>query len=81
MNSEQIAAVSGSDHLSSKKELVRAAEELVGEHGDAADLVAARLADSCFSAGDRAAGFRWSKIFVILAVAHIRSARGAQAPV
>ncbi len=79
MNSEQSTAIPNGYDSSPTTELIREAERLLGEHGEQADLVAARMADRSFSTGDRAAGFRWSKIFVILAVAYMRSARTVQA--
>jgi len=81
MNSEQFDCKSPRVDSSTTTDLVREAERLLGEHGDKADVVAARLADASFSTGDRAGGFRWSKIFVILAVAHIRSVCAARAQV
>jgi hypothetical protein len=80
MNSVLPAAEPGGADWSPTTSLIREAEQLVSKHGDGADVVAARLADASFASGDRAAGFHWSKIFVILAVAHIRSARTVQAP-
>lgn len=54
--------------------LLRDAERLMRQHGDTADVAAARLADACFNASDDKAGNRWLKIFSILAARHIRSA-------
>ncbi len=68
-------AVCGRGHSSPENRLLfRDAERLMKEHGDTADVAAARLADACFSAGDNKAGNRWLKIFNILAATHIRSA-------
>ena len=54
--------------------LLRDAERLISEHGDTADVAAARLADACFSVGDDKAGNHWLKVFSILAATHMRSA-------
>ena len=53
--------------------LIHDAERLLQQHGDEADLAAARLADACFSAGDNIAGNRWTKIFQMLSAFHIRN--------
>jgi hypothetical protein len=52
--------------------LIRDAERLLQQHGDGADLAAARLADASFMAGDNSAGDRWARIFRILAASHVR---------
>jgi len=51
------------------------AERLVKEHGDQADVVAAQLADASFRSGDEVTGFRWIKIFRLIAASHIHRER------
>ena len=53
------------------KDLAREAQRLVAQHRDEADIVAARLADACFISGDKNAGRRWAKIFLILSSQHL----------
>jgi hypothetical protein len=48
------------------------AEQLVTEHGEDADHVAAKRADSHFRDGDMLGGTRWLKIFRRIAMAHRR---------
>ena len=70
MMSEAFAADCGVSTLPEVRQLLRGAERLVTQYGDKADLVAAQLADACFTAGDESAGHRWAKIFLILATSH-----------
>jgi hypothetical protein len=58
-----------SDH-----QLSREAEQLISEHGEEADNVAAQRADSLFRDGDMLGGTRWLKIFRRIALAHRRAA-------
>jgi len=53
-------------------ELSRDADRLLTEHGEDADQVAARRADSLFRDGDMLAGTRWLKVFRRIALAHRR---------
>ena len=41
------------------------------EHGEDADIVAAKKADACFRAGDAIEGARWMKIFRTIAASHV----------
>ena len=61
--------------VAGKKPVLRGAERLVMQHGDKADLIAARLADACFRAGDEIAGNHWTKIFRVLARSQLRHLR------
>jgi len=54
------------------KDLVKQADQLVSEHGDDADIIAAKRADSFFCAGNAAVGTRWLNIFRIIAHSHLR---------
>lgn len=54
-----------------KDGLSRDIERLFTGYGDQADFVAARIADACFTAGDKAAGYRWAEIFLIIAERHL----------
>ena len=56
-----------------KDELSCDAERLFTRYRDEADFVAARLADACFTAGDKAAGRRWAEIFLIIAARHLET--------
>ena len=56
--------------------LSRDADRLMTEHGDDADHVAARRADSLFRNGDLTGGARWLKIFRRIAMAHRRDTGG-----
>jgi hypothetical protein len=68
--------VRGRDYAPQRKKLLlRQAERLVLQHGDTADLAAARLADAAFRAGDDLAGNHWTKIFRVLARSHVRHMR------
>jgi hypothetical protein len=55
-------------------QLSRDADRLVTEHGEDADHVAAKRADSLFRDGDAVGGTRWLKIFRRIATAHRRRA-------
>jgi hypothetical protein len=57
-------------------QLTRDADQLISEHGDQADNVAARRADASFRDGDLMGGARWLKIFRRIALAHRRRAAG-----
>jgi hypothetical protein len=57
-------------------DLLRDADLLVRQHGADADLVAARLADCSFRSGDEATGFRWLKVFRIIADSNLRGIDG-----
>ena len=48
------------------------ADRLLTEHGEEADHVAARRADSLFREGDTTGGTRWLKIFRCIAMTHRR---------
>jgi hypothetical protein len=50
--------------------MVREAQSLLNEHGEEADVVAARRADAHFRSGDAVAGTRWLKVFRRIALAH-----------
>jgi hypothetical protein len=52
--------------------LSRDADQIMTEHGNEADHVAAHRADSLFRDGDIVAGARWLKIFRRIALAHRR---------
>ena len=54
-----------------KDQFSRDAERLFIQYRDQADFVAARLADACFTAGDKAAGCRWAEIFLVIAARHL----------
>jgi hypothetical protein len=54
--------------------LTRDADRLMNEHGEDAEQVAARRADSLFRDGDTLGGTRWLKIFRRIATAHRRRA-------
>ena len=56
------------------RELSRDAERLLTEHGEEADYIAARRADTLFRDGDRRGGTRWLKVFRRIAMTHRRSA-------
>jgi hypothetical protein len=53
-------------------ELSRDADRLLTEHGEDADHVAARRADSLFRDGDMLGGTRWLQVFRRIAMAHRR---------
>jgi hypothetical protein len=55
-------------------ELSRDADRLLTEHGEDADHVAARRADSLFRDGNMLGGTRWLKIFRRIAMTHRRGA-------
>jgi len=57
-------------------QLTRDADQLISEHGEEADKVAARRADTLFRDGDLMGGVRWLKIFRRIALAHRRRAAG-----
>ncbi len=61
----------GLSAASATKEIARAADLLMIEHGDEADLIAARRADHFFTIGDQSAGRRWAEIFRVLAARHL----------
>ena len=78
MHSERLAARGrGESSPEENSDLLRDADLLVSEHGDDADMVAARLADSSFRSGDEATGFRWLHIFRMIAESNLRSVRGS----
>jgi hypothetical protein len=56
-------------------DLSKEAAHVVSIHGDAADIFAARTADSHFRAGDAVNGERWSAIFRLIAESHRTLAR------
>jgi hypothetical protein len=67
----------GRDHSAlDEYQLTRDADHLISEHGEEADNVAARRADSLFREGDLLGGVRWLKIFRRIAMAHRRRAAG-----
>ena len=67
----------GRDHSPHDEyQLTRDADQLISEHGEDADNVAARRADSLFRDGDLTGGVRWLKIFRRIAMAHRRRAAG-----
>ena len=53
-------------------ELSRDADRLLTEHGEDADRVAARKADTLFRDGDVLGGSRWLKVFRRIAMGHRR---------
>ena len=53
-------------------ELSRDADRLLTEHGEDADHVAARRADSLFRDGDMIGGARWLKVFRQIAMTYKR---------
>lgn len=53
-------------------QLSRDADLLLTEHGEDADQVAARRADSLFRDGDMLGGTRWLKVFRRIAMGHRR---------
>jgi len=55
-------------------QLSRDADRLLTEHGDNADHIAARRADSLFREGDMQGGARWLKVFRRIAMTHRRRA-------
>ena len=57
-------------------QLTRDADRLISEHGDQAENMAARQADTLFRDGDLMGGTRWLKIFRRIAMAHRRRAAG-----
>ena len=59
---------------SDEHQLSRDADRLVSEHGEEADTMAARQADTLFRDGDTLGGTRWLKIFRRIAMAHRRRA-------
>ena len=62
------------DAADDMNDLLKDADLLVTEHGDDADIIAARHADSFFCIGDAIAGTRWLNIFRIIARSHLRRA-------
>ena len=67
----------GRDHSGQDEyQLARDADQLIIEHGEEADNVAARRADTLFRDGDLLGGVRWLKIFRRIAMAHRRRAAG-----
>jgi hypothetical protein len=69
-----IDAVSREDGGQEEHQLLKDADRLLTEHGEEADHVAARQADSLFRNGDISGGTRWLKIFRRIAIAHRRRA-------
>ena len=74
MHSACDSAAGHEDGGSDEFKLLRDADQLVTEHGQEADHVAAHRADSLFRDGDLAGGSRWLKIFRKIAMAHRRRA-------
>lgn len=74
MHSACESAAHHEDGGSEEFQLSRDADQLVTEHGEDADHVAARRADSLFLNGDVSGGARWLKIFRRIAMAHRRRA-------
>jgi hypothetical protein len=68
------SAASHEDGGSDEFQLLRDADRLVTEHGEDADQIAARRADSLFLDGNVSGGTRWLKIFRRIAMAHRRRA-------
>lgn len=60
------------DGACDEHQVSRDADRLVTEHGEDADHVAAKRADSHFRDGDMLGGARWLKIFRRIAMAHRR---------
>src|SRR5689334_25404435 len=65
---------------SPSKEIARDAGHLIIEHGNDADLIAARRADGFFRVGDEAAGRRWAEIFLFLAARHLSACERIENP-
>jgi hypothetical protein len=65
---------------SPSKEIARDAGLLIIEHGNEADLIAARRADGFFRVGDQAAGRRWAEIFLFLAASHLSACERIENP-
>lgn len=55
-------------------QLSRDADRLLTEHGEDADHIAARRADTLFRDGDMQGGARWLKVFRRIAMTHRRRA-------
>jgi hypothetical protein len=53
--------------------------QIVRQHGEDADIVAAKRADLLFSTGDAIEGTRWAKIFRAIAATHLGRAQTAHA--
>ena len=70
-------AAEGRDYsVQDEYQLTRDADQLISDHGEDADNVAARRADSLFRDGDLSGGVRWLKIFRRIAMVHRRRAAG-----
>jgi len=73
-----VAAARSKDHIQDETEISIAAKLLVDQHGNNADIVAARRADALFRDGNTTEGARWLKIFHRIATSYLSTAKAHQ---